>query len=539
MIARIRWQLVIALVAALTVFVVLGSFAVSSAAQTQALRGTIYVEGVVGEVRQLNPLAQGEDASQAERDIAALLFDGLTRLDNAGRVQPALAERWTVSDDGRTYTFTLRPDARWHDGAPVTTDDVLYTVRGVQNARFPGDPAIASLWRNVLITRVDDRTVQFELPAPFAPFPSVARLPILPAHLLRTLRPEQWAGAPFSRQPIGTGRFQLRALDVEQVLLTPTDPTLEPNNLVLRLYPTSDAALLALSRQEVQGVATPAIAGRRLPEPSRRSQRTSLPLGEYTLLAFNMQQPPLDDLQFRRALALGLNRDLLIANVLGGQGQRLDTPILPGTWANDPGAKLPAFRRSAAQQTLGQLGYVDRNGDGTLEQNGQRLVLPLLIADTPEQTALAAEIVRQLRGIGVGINVRRVAPFELQTQLAARNFTLALHSWSNVGADPDVYALWHSSQGASGANYAGLSDPTVDQLLAEARATTDEAARKRLYAEFQRRWVALVPSLPLYGGVVAYNVDRVVEQPPVQATPFTLTRADRWSVLDRWTFGAQ
>lgn len=536
MIRRIRWQILIAVSAALVVFGLLGAFAVSSAASSRPLQGRVYIEGVVGELRQLNPLAQGNDASQAERDLAALLFEGLTRIDGTGRVVPALAERWDSSADGRVYTFKLRPDRLWHDGAPVTADDVLYTVRGVQNAAFPGDPTLPLLWRNVLIEKVDPLTVRFELSAPFAPFPSLARLPILPSHLLRTLRPEQWASAPFSQRPVGTGPYQLAALDTRQALLVPyknyPGNAAPFDNILLRLYPTADAAMLGLSRREVQGVAMLATAGRRAPEPVQRTRRIPMPLGDYTILTFNLQQPPLDDPQLRQALAQGLNRDLLITNVLGGQGQRLDTPILPGTWAADPAAQLPAFRRSAAQQLLGQLGYADTNGDGWLEQNGQRLILPLLIADTPEQEALAGEIVRQMRVIGIGINVRRVAPVELPNELARHNFTLALHSWSNIGPDPDAYALWHSSRANGGTNYAGLRDPQIDQLLSDGRATTDEAERKRIYSQFQRRWAELIPSLPLYQHVLSYDVDTALTLP---APPALLpTRADRLATLPHW-----
>lgn len=537
MVRRIRWQILIAVCTALIVSGLLGAFAVSSSATSQPLQGRVYVEGVVGEVRQLNPLVQRPDTSQAERDLAALLFEGLTRIGPDGRAVPALAESWTVSQDGRIYTFRLRQDRIWHDGVPVTADDVLYTVRGVQNASFPGDPALPPLWRDVLVSKLDARSVRFELSTPFAPFPSIARLPILPAHLLRTLRPEQWPTAPFSQRPVGTGPLMLRALDAKQVLLVPfpgySGPRPSLDHLLLRLYATPDSAVLDLNRREVQGVATVATAGRRAPDPAAHTRRAQLPLGDYTLLAFNVQQQPLDDPQLRQALALAINRDLLITNVLGGQGQRLDTPILPGTWAAAPDVQLPAYRRSAAQQLLGQLGYVDANGDGWLEAGGQRFVLPLLIADTPEQETIAGEITRQLRAIGVGIEVRRVAPDALQLDLARHNFTLAVHSWSGVGADPDVYALWHSSRANGGTNYAGLRDPRIDQLLSDGRATSDEARRRAIYAEFQRRWVELIPSLPLYQSVLTYNLDQRLQLPSAPPA-LTLARAERFATLPDW-----
>jgi peptide/nickel transport system substrate-binding protein len=540
MVRRIRWQILIAVSTALIIFGLLGSLALSSASTARPLGGRVYVEGVVGTPEQLNPLTHGPNTSQAERDLAALLFEGLTRVDQAGRVEPALAERWTVGESSQVFTFTLR-SRTWHDGAPITANDVLYTVRGVQNANFPGDPALAMLWRNVLVQKIDDRTIRFELSTPFAPFPSLARLPILPAHLFRTLRPEQWAAAPFSRRPVGSGRWKLQALDPTQALLVPfaEHPDQSPaDHLLLRFYPTPEAAVLALRRREIQGVATLATAGRRAPEPPRRTERLLAPLGDYTILTFNLRQPPLDDVRFRQVFALGINRELLITNSLGGQGQPIDTPIMPGTWAVDQQARLPQFRRSAAQQALGQLGYVDANGDGWVEQDGQRLTLPLLIADAGEQIALAGELTRQLRAIGIDVEVRRVPAATLQTDLAAHNFTLALHSWSNVGADPDVFALWHSSRADGGANYAGLRDNRIDQLLTDARATTNEAERRRLYGEFQRRWIELLPSLPLYQSALTYDVDQVVTLPE-QSAAFLTARADRFTLLDRWQIPAR
>lgn len=527
--------MLIAVVSALAIVGLLGTFAVSTAATTEPLTGSVYVEGVVGSSQQLNPLLQTAATSPAERDIAALVFEGLTRIDGEGRAQPVLAERWEASDDARIFTFTLRSDRTWHDGAPVTAADVLYTLRGIQNAGFPGDPALRSFWNTVLIDQIDDLTIRFELPAPLASFPSVARVPILPAHLLRTLQPAQWPSADLSRRPIGSGRWRMAAISDEQVLFVPfADHPDRPavDNLLLRLYPTADAAVLALSRNEVQGVATLPTAGRRAPAPPRRTQRMSDPLGDYTIVTFNLEQPPLDAPQFRQALAQSVNRDLLIASALGGQAQALETPILPGTWAFDPAARLPEFRRSAAQQAFGVLGYVDRDGDGLLELEGEPLRLPLLCADTPESIAVANELRRQLREVGVDLVIDAVPADMLQRALRSRSFTLALHSWSEVGVDPDVFALWHSSEAAGGANYAGLRDQQIDQLLVDGRATTGEAQRRTIYSEFQQRWAALLPSLPLYQPVLAYDVAQTIRVP--RADNFLPNRSQRFALLNGW-----
>ena len=488
----------------LAVAVLLGTYALEASATARRLEGRVYVEGVVGEVHQLNPLAQTGDASPAERDIASHLFSGLTRIAPDGRVEPALAERWSADADGREWVFTLRPGALWHDGTAVTAGDVLYTIGAVQSPRFPGDPTLQAAWRGVRVRREDDRSVRFVLPSPSAAFPSMARLPILPAHLLAGVPPEQWADAGFALQPVGSGEFRLVALDPQQALLEPVDGNAAIDYLLLRLYPSSEAAREGLRRRDISGTATPATPGMQLVQPADPTDRSELPLGEVTLLAFNMRQAPLDNLEFRRALIQAINRDLLIENMLQGHGRRIETPVLPGTWAAGTAA-LPEYRRSAAQQALGRLGYAERNS--RLERDGRPLVLPLLVADVVGQAELGNEIARQLAAIGVGIELRSVPLEELRARLAQHDFTLALHSWDNLGADPDSYALWHSSQANGGANYAGLDDARIDELLTRGLQTLDQAERRSIYVEFQRRWTELLPSLPLYQSVLLYDAD--------------------------------
>jgi peptide/nickel transport system substrate-binding protein len=125
-----------------------------------------------------------------------------------------------------------------------------------------------------------------------------------------------------------------------------------------------------------------------------------------------------------------------------------------------------------------------------------------------------------------------MAMVEMQTAMAAHNFTLALHTWSDVGADPDVFSLWHSSRADGGTNYAGLRDTRIDQLLSEAHTATDEIARQRLYADFQRRWTELVPSIPLYRSMLAYDVATATAPP---STPGIIPgRSRRFALLEQW-----
>ena len=504
---RIRWQILIAAVSSLLVLGLMGYLALSTAAVAQPLAGGDYVEGLTAAPQSLNPLVSHVASDPAGADIQALLFEGLMRVGPDGLPELALAQSVNTNDDGTVYTFTLRTDVTWHDGVPLTADDVLFTLRAVQGRGFAGDPSAAELWRNVLVDRVGEHSIRCTLGAPFAPFLSRATFPILPAHVLGDLPPEQWASAPFSRKPIGTGPYQLADINAERALLTanPRYYAGRPfiDSIELRFFASPQAALAALTRGEIMGLgftSTSELGQSNLP---RGIVRHAIPLDSYTVLTFNLREGPLTDLGLRRALAEGLDKDELIQRALAGQAARLDTPILPGWWAaSEESAWYPADKARAAD-ALTSLGYTPGN-DGVRIKDGKPLVLALITSSAPERMAVAAEIARQWRAIGVQVEVQQVDEATLRQRLEAHQFVLALHGWRELGPDPDVFELWHSSQAENGENYAGLQDEQIDELLANARQDLDIPSRAASYAAFQQRWIELVPSITLYQPLFIY-----------------------------------
>ena len=536
MIRRIRWQILIAAVGSLVVLALLGSLALSTSATALPFYTKAYVEAVVGVPQQLHPLLQRPEGPAAERDLAALLFEGLTRTGADGAPAPALAEQWTSDPGASVYTFTLRSDLRWHDGAPLTADDVLFTVRSVQHARFGGDQRLAEFWRTVLVEQIDSQRIRFRLSAPFAPFLSATNLPILPAHLLRPIPLEQWTTTPWSRRPVGSGPFRLQTLDEAQATLRPFEGSVRGRPaidlLILRFYPSEAAAREALRRRDVQGFASVAAPGER-PAELARHVRATAPLGAYTLLTLNLREPPLDDPGLRAALAQGLDRRELLRRVLDDQGTILDTPIMPQTWAAAQ-TRTPAYDRSAAERALDAAGW-RRNAGGLRARDGQTLRLTLLCEQGSEQIALANEVARQWELLGMEVTVEPAAGDTLLDRVARRDFVALLHSWNSAGADPDPFALWHSSQAEQGLNYAGLSDTRGDELIEQARATTDQEARTALYADWQERWAELVPSIPLYQHALVYDLDPAVQPAGLDETRLLPTPSQRFDRISDWT----
>lgn len=534
---RIRWQLVLALVGTCAILGLVGAAALQNAARALPLTGQTYVEGVVGVPAQLNPLLQTA-AVASERNLAALLFDGLTRPAADGAPAPALAERWTASPDLQTYTFTLRAELRWHDGVPLTAADAAWTIAQVQSAAFPGDPALAAAWQGIIVAQPDERTVIFTLPAPDASFATTAGLPILPVHILRDVPLAQWPQAPFSRAPVGSGPFRLEHLTASEAILRPFEgaargrPLLDA--LILRFFPSASAAAQALRRRDVQGVA---FDGSVTLPPTAGLEQRHAPLAEYALLSLNLSSGPLADSGVRAALAQGLDRAALLALLPPGSAQLLDTPILSGTWAFDPAATLPRFDLAAAGRALDALGW-PVGADGVRQQGDEPLALPLIAADAAPEQALAAAIAAQWQRLGVAVSVETMPITEVAAHLADRSFTVALHRWSNVGLDPDAYALWHSSQAEQGANYAGLADAEIDTLLERGQQTADPAARRRIYSDFQRRWAALVPSIPLFQPLLTVVTDRRVAQPGLDGATLS-SPAARFDAVAGWSLRDQ
>lgn len=498
--------------------------------------GGTYVEGALGAPSTLNPLLA---RTQAEQDLARLLFRGLTRVDGSGTAQPDLAASWSVSDDGLTYTFTLRDDARWHDGEPVTAQDVRFTVGLVQDPEFPGDEALARFWRGVVVSVPSDDTVVFQLLEPFAAFPTYAALPIVPKHLLGGVLARDLADDPFASQPVGTGpfRFDNRQDDGQVVEITlrayEDFPGGRPylDQVVFRYYEDVERLLEALRDGSVQG--TGAVPAEQLLRPGVLPKGAIVyasPMPGYTALFFNMRDPLFASADVRRAIDLALDRERIVKGPLDGRAEVGFGPIPVTSWAYGPPGLV--HDPQAAKDLLEAAGWTDADGDGVRERGASRLSFSLLVNDDdPERVAVAQEIVGQLQRIGVQAVVQPMPATEVSGALASRQFSAAIFGWHSATGDPDCYHLWHSAFADEGLNFTGWRNREVDTLLTEARQTPEQDKRRELYARFQAVFADQVPAIPLYYPRYYFAVDADVHG--VEPVPI-IRPSDRLDGLARW-----
>jgi peptide/nickel transport system substrate-binding protein len=478
-----------------------------------------YVEAVVGEPPLLNPVLA--PYTLAGQDLLPLVFSGLVRADPDGNVAPDLADGWEISPDRRAYTFRLRQGLVWHDGAPLTADDVAFTVRMVQAPDHQGSQELADLWRGVAVEAPDPRTVRFTLPEPLASFPEHLTLGLLPRHLLEGVAAGELPFHPFNHRPVGSGPFQVVETDPERIALerwggnraavaTPREST-PLRRIELRLFADRSAALDALVTGRVDGL-NPLRPDEveRVGGSSRVVVYTMPERSKVATLSLNVRADPFRERAVRLAAGRAIDRDELIRRALGGRGEPAFGPIPVQSWAyaRAPGAD---FDPAAAARTLDEAGWT-AGPTGVREREGTPLAFSLLAADTPEWQAVARELAAQLGRIGMDVQIRPLPADELtEEHLEPRQFQAALVGRWAMGSDPDVYPLWHSSQATRfGGNYAGFSDPDVDRWLEVGRQDVGREGRRNAYLHFQARWAEEQPSVVLYHPLHSFAVSRDV-----------------------------
>jgi len=542
---KLRWQiLVVAVTIVIVALLLLSQQPVSVITLPEAAPGGIYTEALIGSMGRLNPMLDWNNS--ADRDINRLIFSGLMRFDSRGLPQPDLADSWAATPDGMIYNFSLRQNAFWHDGQPVTSDDVIFTIELIKStgSLFPQD--IKDLWSQIEVKRLDDKTIQFKLAEPFAPFLDYVTFGILPKHLLETIPADQLANAEFNLQPVGSGPYKFDRLLTSGgqitgvVLAANADYYIQPpfiEQVVFRFYPNSAAAFDAYNQGEVLGVSQ--LTGDTLEQALKESTLSvySSRLPQMGLVFLNLNNPSVPFLQsekVRRALLFGVNRNVIVSHILNGQAIIADGPILSGSWAYYEDIEKFEYDPDAATALLKADGYVIPAGGGDVRaKDGQFLTFTLAHPDDAIHTQIAQAIQSDWALIGVKIDLQPLAYDSLVNDyLTPRNYQAALADLNTSRTpDPDPYLFWHQSEATGGQNYSQWDNRTASEFLETARTTADFAERARLYRNFQVVFIKDMPSLPLYYPVYSYGVDAQVQG--VQVAPM-YDVSDRLALITEW-----
>lgn len=469
--------------------------------------GGVYREAAVGQPRYLNPILAS--TSDLDLDITRLVYSSLFKLNKNLELENDLATSLEISPDQKTYTVELRSDITWHDGAPFTADDVVFTIRSIQTPDY-GSP-LQSSFQGVEIEKVGDHAVRFTLEQPYALFATNLTVGIAPQHVWESIPPKNASLAEQILKPVGTGPFQFSEIttrrktgDITGLTLTRNDkyyhdkPYLD--EIIFTFFPTHEEAVQALAGSQADGVSF--LPLQRAGDIKWRASYTvhRLLIPQYFALFFNQNKNELlADAGLRSSLAIATDRKAIVQEALGDEGDVLHLPIPPGIFAYHEEFGEAAFDPEAAKQNLEDAGWRDADGDGIREKENKRLHLKITTTDWPEYIRTAELIQQQWLSIGVETEIESLGAGTIQqTAVRPRDYEVLLFG-EILPAQPDPYPFWHSTQTRSpGLNLALFKDQAVDKLLEEARKEPDQNKRREKYIAFQEKILDLNPAIILY-----------------------------------------
>jgi len=472
-------------------------------------------EGIIGFPRFVNPLLA---VSDADRDITALVFSGLMRSRFNDSPVPDLAESYTVSEDKLVYTFTIREGAVFHDGTPVTADDVVFTIRGTQ------DPALKSPrranWDGVLVEKVDDRTVSFTLPQPYGAFLENATIGILPAHIWRNISPDEFPFSALNTEPVGAGPYSVSKITRDHSGV-PTSYTLESftsyapqpayiETVTFSFFSNETAAKEAYERGTIDSLGG---LSPNTQEGLASGQTYEVPLARTFAIFFNLNVELFTNIEVRKALEATISSEELIEEILAGRGTPLLGPVPPGiidTHEDVAVVKTREERLAQARAILERNGW-EQNEDGVYENEGTPLSFTLSTLGIPELSAIVEKVAKDWGEMGADVTVQIFDQSDLtQSVIRPRRFDTLLFG-QVVGREVDLFAFWHSSQrNDPGLNIASYANITVDRILERMRRTEDREELAKEYSLLKEELTNDSPAIFLYAPNYTYTLPESV-----------------------------
>lgn len=499
--------------------------------------GTIQ-EGLIGLPRNINPIIA---ITPVDKDISALVYSGLMKFSN-GELVPDLAQSYTISKDGLTYSFKIKAKAKFQDNTPLTAEDIAFTIQKVQ------DPALKSPrridWSDVIVKVISENEIQFVLKQPYSPFLVNTTIGIIPKHIWNSVSNEQFIFSQYNIEPIGSGPYKISSISHDRGGI-PTKYFLKTWNnyysskpfiekIVLSFFIDEESALLALDQNIITSLPSisPESATRLTSNQAQSYKVISSSLPRIFGVFFNQNQSIiLADPNIRKALDLSIDRQVIINQVLKGYGTPIDSPLASTTKTYE------ISRIEIAKNLLEKNGWVP-NSEGIYEKKASgknpalTLAFDIYTADSPDLIQTAELIKKSWTALGAKISVKIYSSNDLYQNIIRTRKYDALLFGQAVGKDRDLYAFWHSSQrNAPGLNIANYANSKVDKLLEEIRTSLDEKTYKEKYTQFENIIKEDLPAVFIYTPDFIYAVPKSIQNVNLGTIN---TASDRWNNQRVW-----
>lgn len=487
--------------------------------------GGEYFEGMIGQPIFVNPVL-GE-AGEADRTLSRLIFDDIL----------ILAESRKISDDGKVFNIRLKEDVKWHDGEPITSDDVVFSIQAIQNP--DSRSALFSSWRGVEIQRVSEREIKLTLSSPYAFFESTLRnLRPIPKHIFGVVPAANLRLSNYNLEPIGSGPFRFDAFEkrrdgfiVEYRLVRNENyfgekPYLE--KFTFRFYSNEKESTDAFNSGTLDGAW--GLTYRDLEKIKIGHRLFKLKMPRYYAVFFNpFAREELKSGNVRRALAAAIDRAAIIEKVFGGNATPVYGP-LSNFFENSVGEEGAVDAADLLEKDGWRL-----NAEGVREKKTKKETLKLefnlAIPQIPFLLEAAELLKEEWAKIGVKANLLAMAPQETNETIKTRNYEMIFFG-NILNENLDIYSFWHSGERFyPGLNLALYENRAVDVLIESVRRNLNPAERERGLKTLQSLIVRDAPAAFFFSPDYFY----VVKNKPVIEMPERVSFPDeRLKSVNKW-----
>lgn len=499
----------------ISLFVSLKNFYVNHTQPAPTFGGS-YTEGMKGQPLYINPLLAFQEP---DLSLVKLIYSGLYKIGSQGQLLPDLAEGLPqISQDQKQYTINLKRNAKWHNGKDLTAEDVVFTIETLKNPDFKSP--LRPLWLATSVEKLSDYQLRFTTKDVSGPFIYNLTLPILPKNVWGKIDAQKFLLSSFNLSPIGSGPFAVKEVSsqknskVQKITFQSFSnfhlgkPKLD--NISIRFYDNDENLMEGLLAKEIQGFGYIASGNEEFAVP-KEIQKLTAPLPQYQMVFFNLNSKILAEQNFRQALAQSINQKQLLAEVLKNEAILPSLPLLLENGQNFR-PSLPEYNPQNAKQILEKNGWILDANTNLRTKKGATAELTLATNDSPVNARTAQFLADTWKETGIKINLEILPTRQLTEDLIKpRKFDILIFP-QKLGADPDPFVLWHSSQIKNpGLNLTGFENQQTDKLINDGRNTTNQKLRDEKYLQFYSLLNEKLPAIFLSQAQFVYLVSNEIK----------------------------
>lgn len=480
-----------------------------------------------------NPLLNDTTYDDAVIDLT---YNSLLSFDKNLNPKPELAKSYEISDDNLSITFKLNDNIKWNNGKTLTADDVAFTFTSLADKGYTGskygyveklkgakDYHEGSADKIEGIEVIDKNTIKFTFAEPYSPgLTNLGSIGIIPKHIWGEVPIAQWKDKKdLLTKPVGTGPYEVVSFtEGQDVQLKRNDNyfdgDVKTEKFILKVT-NEDTATGELLNGTVDVIDASNLKNKDIKElESEGMDVTSYDSNLVQYMGFNLRDKKFQDKNLRQAFMYALDRNAMVDKLLEGNGQVVDTPMLPSSWSYPDKSTLNNYKynKDKAKELLKQAGYEDRDNNGIVEdKDGKELVVKLTYPTGNKLREQTAPIIQaNLKDIGVKMELENMEFTALMDKVVANHdFELYLMG-NNLSLDPDPKPYWHSTsasdeKGNSAWNISSFKNEKADQLIEQGISVSDQKQRKEIYSQFGKLLNDEVPWAYLYSQNIrkAYN----------------------------------